>query len=156
MHSLASSAIHSALLNNSSSPSASLFFSPPLMCLACISFIPHCHRAPTPPSSHFLFLATFCISLPFFVLTLPLTPFFPFPPELLLMLSLHHSSSSHPGLVLNKYIIQHLVFLLTPPPPLLLLLFLLSEKRRGVIMFVSHIPVIPPLGHHWTIMSYCK
>lgn len=62
-------------------PPLQLFcFSPPLMCLACISFIPHCHCAPTPPSSHFPFLSTFCISLPFFVRTLQLLPlsfFFP-------------------------------------------------------------------------------
>lgn len=58
-------------------PPLQLFsFSPPLICLACISFIPHCHRAPTPPSSYFPFLTTSFIFLPIFVPTLALTPFF--------------------------------------------------------------------------------
>lgn len=48
-------------------PPLQLFsFSPPLMCLACISFIPHCHRSLTPPSSYFPFLTTSFIFLPLF------------------------------------------------------------------------------------------
>lgn len=101
-----------------------------------------------------LFSLLFCNSFFFFFqfsLDLSLISLFSFPPELL-MLSLYHDSSSHPGLVHNKYITQHL----SSPAPIPIPLPPLSEKRRGVIVFVSHIPVVPPQGHHWVIMSYCK
>lgn len=144
LHSLTSSAIHSALLNNLSSPSAIRFFFSTTSYVCLWQFF-HTSLSPcfdtSPPAFLFSLLSVF--------------PFPFFPPslsELCLILSLHQGSSSHHRLVLYKNITQHLVFQCTS----LLLLFLLSEKRRGVIMFVSHIPVIPPQRHRWTIMSYCK
>lgn len=97
-------------------------------------------------SHYFLYFVFFCphVTFRFFFLSSP--NFF----SCCLFIT---AASLHPVLVLNKYITQHLVFLLTP---LLLPFVLLSEKQRGVIMFVSHIPIIPPQRHHWTIMPYCK
>lgn len=145
--SLTMPAIHSALLNNSSSPSAILYFSPPLMCLTRISFIPHCHCAPTPTPSLF-FLTTFCNSFFFFCSrsTSPSSPFFLPLPNFLCYLFITTAP-----LTLGLYSTNTSRNTSPPPPPPVL-----SEKRRGVIMFVSHIPVIPPQRHHWTIMSYCK
>lgn len=87
--------------------------SPPLMCLACIFFIPHCHCAPTPPSSYFPFLTTFFSFLPIFVLTLALTPHFPSLLNFFLCCLFIVAAPLTPQLVLNKYITRHLVFLLT-------------------------------------------
>lgn len=111
-------------------------------------FLPHSF------SHYFLYFHSF------FVLTLPLfLSGFSFPPQLLpLPLSLHRGESSRVGL-LNKYntnTSSSSSLLCSPPLLPLLLLFLLSERQKGIIVFVSHIPIIPPLRRYGTFKSYCK
>ncbi len=95
-----------------------------LFCFLTASYVSHSHffhislSLCSDPSflplsfSHYFLHFLFCSHS-----TSPSSLLFSFPCKLLLMLSLHHGSYSHPGLVLNKSITQHLFPLLTPLLP---------------------------------------